>query len=90
MERGGTVFSLGSNIFYCAMIWDENAVRLDSVPDAEAEADMDPNEEEDLNQPEYDALLECRNDLEYGFVSRMCGYAQVCAEPYKKMMFLHI
>ncbi|KAF1960976.1 hypothetical protein CC80DRAFT_501220 [Byssothecium circinans] len=34
-------------------------------------------EEEEEEDGERDALPECRNDLEYGFVSRMCGYETV-------------
>jgi ribosomal protein S18 acetylase RimI-like enzyme len=81
MERGGTVFSLGSSIFHLAMTWDDNAMCRDPVRDRFEE---DENEEEfHLHQPpEREALPERRNDLEYGFVSRMCGYEQVSPPSY--------
>jgi hypothetical protein len=83
MEHGGTVFSLGSSIFHLAMTWDDNAMCRDPERDRFEE---DDNEEEcHLHQPpEREALPECRNNLEYGFVSRMCGYEQVSPPAYMR------
>lgn len=62
LERGGTVYAVGSMIFSPAMDADDLAGEG---------TDLDVFEEEIANLPE------CRNDCEFGFVSALCGYKRV-------------
>jgi hypothetical protein len=62
LQRGGSIASVESMIFECAMNNDEWA--------------GDGNLEE-LFGREIAELPECRNDREFGFMSGMCGYKRV-------------
>ncbi|KAK6532131.1 hypothetical protein TWF694_003292 [Orbilia ellipsospora] len=59
LERGGTVYAVGAAIFQRAT--DESTWAGDG-------------EREEIHKDEIQNLPECRNDEEYGFVSRLCGY----------------
>lgn len=80
LTRGGTVYGVGSCLFERAMIKDEIA------GDGDDDDDDDDDEKELLRKPgleiELASLSECRNDLEYGFVSRQLGYKMVSREYY--------
>jgi hypothetical protein len=70
LSRGGTVYSVGSWIFQAAMGQD--------IITGDGGDTFAPDEDE----PSYLAenlkkLPECRNDLEFGFASSMCGYKRV-------------
>jgi GNAT superfamily N-acetyltransferase len=62
MDRGGTIFSVGSMIF--------NAAK---------DQDIFAGDGEHLHvfKKDIEALPECRNDHEFGFVSGICGYKRI-------------
>lgn len=62
LQRGGSVASVATMCFQLAMEQDEFA------GDGEHQAEF---------SDEIEALPECRNDHEFGFVSGMCGYKRV-------------
>ncbi|KXX78615.1 hypothetical protein MMYC01_204488 [Madurella mycetomatis] len=62
LQRGGTVASVSTMIFEMAMNDDEWA---------------GDGSHRDTFGGEIDALVECRNDHEFGFVSGMCGYKRI-------------
>ncbi|KAK0637057.1 hypothetical protein B0T17DRAFT_520562 [Bombardia bombarda] len=59
LERGGTITAVASIVFYCARDQDYLAGNIYSRVDL---------------GDDFNGLPTCRNDLEYGFVSNMCGY----------------
>lgn len=99
LERGGTMFAVGSMLFDAARVQDEWAGDGDMKDVMEFNPEtvfggehslqeiMRPHGSGDDNgvgttTDEYSRLPECRNDHEFGFVSRMCGYHKV-GHPYQ-------
>lgn len=63
LDRGGTIYAVGSALFEMAMqrsLWAGDGMT-----------------EDDFSK-DIDMLPTCRNDDEFGFVSGMCGYRRVC------------
>jgi hypothetical protein len=79
LSRGGTIYAIGSCIFRIAMDEDEVAGDGDPMMLDEDEKEEKRNSSLGLEQA---SLPECRNDLEYGFVSARLGYKMVSREYY--------
>lgn len=84
LQRGGTIYAVGSCLFESAMNEDELAG--DGNPLRRPFEELDGEYMKDLPDfglgAELESLPECRNDLEYGFVSVQCGYKMVSREYY--------
>jgi hypothetical protein len=84
LQRGGTIYAVGSYVFQKTMDEDEIAGDGDPIAGFDDFLRFDKNQMEDIGglRAELDSLPTCRNDLEYGFVSAMCGYKRVSRVPY--------
>ncbi|KAF1976978.1 hypothetical protein BU23DRAFT_662217 [Bimuria novae-zelandiae CBS 107.79] len=70
LARGGTIYAIGSCLFEFAMNEDEIAGDGDpSMPDEDKKKGLENSEAGAKLAAELASLSECRNDLEYGFVS---------------------
>lgn len=83
LKRGGTIYAVGSCLFEFAM--NEDEVTGDGDPnmfDEDEKKEFEKSPEGVKLKTELAGLSECRNDLEYGFVSAQLGYKMVSREYY--------
>ncbi|KAJ4348111.1 uncharacterized protein N0V89_009483 [Didymosphaeria variabile] len=75
LQRGGTVYAVGSSLF-------EHALERDEIVGDGDPMMMDDDDDTYGLGAELASLPVCRNDLEYGFVSAQLGYKMVSQEYY--------